>query len=138
MAEQSHTPGPMRPLTSTERSANAARSWREQYRHWSDSDKFSDGKTKGEQNDALNRSQHTPENIASILNAGWAYPICNCCDRLWPVVVEFQSQWGEETRTICAPCIDAAAALIGQFPEARSMTATAPFSSRSAPSTRAR
>lgn len=119
MSEQAHTPGPMRPLTAVETAANAGRRWREQYRHWSDNDKFADGKTKGEQNDALNRVAHTPENIAAILNDGWAYPICNCCDRRWPVVVEFQSQWGEETRTICGTCIDAATSIIAQFPNAR-------------------
>lgn len=114
-----HTPGPMRPLTAVEFSANAARRWREQYTHWQDADRFADGKTKGEQNDALNRVAHTPGNIAAILNDGWAYPVCNCCERRWPVVVELQSRWGEESRTFCAPCLDAALSLIDQMPDAR-------------------
>jgi len=120
-----HTAGPMRLCSAIETAANAARRWRDQYQHWGDGDKFSDGRTKGEQSDALNRAEHTPESIARILNDGWAYPICNCCGRRWNVVVEMQSEWGEETRQFCLPCLDAATLLAAQVPDARTPIARA-------------
>lgn len=118
MSAPDHKTGPMRPLTGVEVAATAATRWRAQYQGWSDFDKFSDGTTKGETNDRLNREAHTPANIAEILNAGWAYPTCSCCEKRWPVVVEFKSEWADESHTICAPCLLQAALILGQFPGA--------------------
>ena len=121
MSGVKHTPGPMRPLTAIEVAAGAAKAWRQQYQHWSPNDRFADGTTKGEVDDRLNRCAHTPENIAEIINEGWAYPSCDCCNLRWNVVVEMTSEWGEESRKLCLPCIDAAASIARQFPDAQTI-----------------
>ncbi len=103
----------MRPVTATETAANAVRLWSEQYAHWDDDDRFADGTTKGQMSDALNRCAHTPEGIAKTINNSWAYPMCGCCGEYRNVVMEMGEHY------LCLICIEAAAAALAQFPDAK-------------------
>lgn len=125
MSDVKHTPGAIRPETAIEHAANAAASWRSQYSDWTDDDKFSDGTTKGGINDALNREAHTPDNIARIINEGWAYCQCDCCRQHWHVIAAFKDPWGENSYRLCARCLEAAANILKQFPNARAAVAKA-------------
>lgn len=111
-----HTPGPMRPVTAVEKAAGAAEHWRSQYRHWADDNKFADGRTKGEVDDLLDRHQHSPENIAAIINDGWAYPDCSCCGGRFEAVAMTTSSWGDETWSLCIGCLEHAASMLRQLP----------------------
>ncbi len=106
------TTGIMRLVTATEVAANAATRWRGQYSHWNDDDAFADGKTKREINDALNNCRHTPENIARVLNDGWARPECVACGEHHDAVVEIMDAWGESRRSYCNACLSRALDII--------------------------
>lgn len=109
----------MRPLTAIEVSANAATRWREQYKNWYDEDKFADGTTKASINNALNSCQHTPENVAKVINPGWAYPSCDCCGEYREVVVSIVRPYHEDSPImVCEPCVKVAASILSQFPNA--------------------
>lgn len=110
----------MRIVSAVEVSAGAAERWRSQYRDWSRDDKFADGSTKGEHDDALNAHQHTPENISTILNDGWAYPQCSFCGEYRHVVVEMRAEWGDDSDRICLHCLDKASSILNPIPLARS------------------
>lgn len=125
MSDTKHTPGAIRPETAIETAANAAVRWRSQYADWREDNKFSDGTTKGEVSDALDRASHTPENIARILNEGWAYCRCDCCGQYWRVVAALKDPWSDSSIRLCARCIDAAKSVLDQFPDARAAIAKA-------------
>jgi hypothetical protein len=107
--------GAIRPITAIEVAANAAERWRSQYAEWTPDNKFSDGTTKGDTDAALDRAQHTPENIAKIINTGWAYPSCDCCRRYFSVVIGFKNPWGQDTFSLCAVCFNRGRGLLVQF-----------------------
>lgn len=110
----------MRPVTAIEIAAGAAERWRKQYAGWSPEDKFWDGTTKADTDDALNNCQHSPENIARILNDGWAYPRCSSCGDRRNVVIEFRGSFSDETYMLCIECISRAHDQLNQFPNAAS------------------
>lgn len=111
-----HTPGPMRLITAVEIAANAARRWREQYSNWSDDNKFHDGTTKGEIDNLLDRTSHTPEGIASVINKGWAYPQCSSCGEYYDVVVNIQRDWSDQQMLFCRECLSHALTMLGPNP----------------------
>lgn len=111
------TQGLFRPVTAIEVAATAATRFRSQYADWGDHDKFADGKTKGSVVDFLNSHQHTPANIASILNNGWAYPQCQCCRQYRHVAVEIKGEWADDSITLCFDCVSKAVSLLNQFPD---------------------
>jgi hypothetical protein len=94
----------MRLTTAVEYAATAATRWRSQYRDWTDTNRFSDGTTKGQVDEALDQHRHTPENIAGIINPGWAYPQCNGCGERYEAVAEISEDWGDRSFTICFDC----------------------------------
>jgi hypothetical protein len=97
--------------TAVETAANAAQRWRSQYENWSDHDRFSDGITKEQVNGALNSHRHTPENIAAILNPGWAYPQCGACGDRYEAIAVFAVEYGDAI-TVCIHCAQRAADLL--------------------------
>lgn len=109
----------MRPWTAIEFAASAVMRWREQYSDWNMFNRFGDGRTKGDVDETLDNHQHTPENIARIINPGWAYPPCSCCGELRNVVVSMKEEWSETTLEICLPCAEKAVSLLSQFDGAR-------------------
>lgn len=104
--------GLLRVATASEYAATAAIRFREQYRDWSVYDTFADGKTKADVDAAFNTQQHTPENVAAILNEGWAYPMCACCGGYFSAVVQMKQEWESETVQLCANCIGVAAQML--------------------------
>lgn len=114
--------GRMRLSTAIEFSANAAERWRSQYASWHDGNKFADGVTKGQVDEALDSHQHTPENIAGIIDPGWAYPQCGACGERFEAVACMTDGWSSETFSICYPCARRAAdMLIGHSAEHKSV-----------------
>lgn len=99
----------LRILTEEEISAKAVERWREQYANWSDTDRFSasaGGQTKAEVNALLNASDQTPDEIASILNPGWARPHCGVCSTYVSEAVIFQDEWSDDrSLVLCADCL---------------------------------
>jgi hypothetical protein len=99
----------MRPLTAAEVAATAAERFRSQYSDWDSGDRFADGKSKQDVDDAFNTMAHTPENVAKALNGSWAYPKCSCCNRRFMAVVRMKQPWGDEVFDICVSCVERAA-----------------------------
>lgn len=104
----------IRPVTASEVAATAAIRFREQYRDWSVDDKFASGDTKQDVDDIFNTRAHTPENVASALNIGWAYPQCQCCDGHFQTCVQLKRPWGndDETFQVCASCLAIATSML--------------------------
>lgn len=104
----------IRPLSAIEVAAGAAVRFRDQYRHWAPEDKFADGKTKADVDEAFNTMAHTPENVAAALNKGWAYPECSCCGGSFDTVAEFRDEWRDDsTYRLCLACLKQASLVLG-------------------------
>jgi hypothetical protein len=108
----------LRLITDVEVAASAIERWRNQYAHWTDDNRFSDGKTKGEVSAALDAGASTPDGITKTLNAGWAHPRCDVCSQLATVVAEAGGEFGGRSISCCLSCAEHIAALLRQFPRA--------------------
>lgn len=102
-------------VTAIEIAATAAIRWHAQYETWPDDRTFHDGTTKGEIEAKLNSQRHTPENIAAIINAGWAYPTCGGCGQHQNVVVEIKDNWREDGIMLCPDCLGSASGMVGEY-----------------------
>lgn len=111
---QRHVPA-FRILTDVEVSASAIERWREQYSHWTPERRFSDGKSKGEVDAALDACSRTPSEISRILNAGWANPRCDLCEERATVVAQVGGEYGGNTVSCCVTCAERVCLLLGQF-----------------------
>lgn len=105
--------------TAAELSATAPERWRSQYATWSDTDRFADGKTKKQVNDAINSSTATPQHIAAATNKGWAYPECALCNRYVLTAISFCPDYSDYETIICADCIGQASTIINQVDHGR-------------------
>lgn len=113
----------IRILTEEEISAHAVDKWRSAYQHWSDEDRFAKsvgGHSKKEVNDLLNASDQTPDEIARILNEGWARPQCGVCNAYVATAVHFQDEWSEDRSLVmCGGCLAKAQRMLGALTSRR-------------------